>query len=201
MTERERTRRGPLVVAGISVLWFAGTLWFTHAAALNAADPSIALIDAALALPLLIAAGLVAGAAVGVVVVTRLLSSGRIERTRWAVLAGAGAGLVLGGVAGGLVLLAYGTAPSLVSLAIAMTVAAAAGGAAGGVPWPAVVVAGVVGSLVRFGLGLVEGLSRSVARCEGGEDSGHGPAATKLCLLSDARSPSSRTTPSHRRRG
>jgi len=158
MTERERTRRGPLVVAGISVLWFAGTLWFTHAAALNAADPSIALIDAALALPLLIAAGLVAGAAVGVVVVTRLLSSGRIERTRWAVLAGAGAGLVLGGIAGGLVLLAYGTAPSLVSLAIAMAVAAAAGGAAGGVPWPAVVVAGVVGSLVRFGLGLVEGL-------------------------------------------
>jgi hypothetical protein len=158
MTERsERAAQGagPLVVAGVSVLWFAGTLWFTHAAALNAADPSIAVVDAALALPLLIAAGLVAGAAVAVVTVRRL---GRLGRTRWAPLLGAAVGLVLGGVAAGLVLIGYGTAPALVSLAIAIAVAAAAGGAVGGVPWPAVVVAGLVGSLVRFGLGLVEGL-------------------------------------------
>ena len=52
---------------------------------------------------------------------------------------------MLGAVAGGLVLLGYGTAPALVSLAIAIAVAPAAGGAVGGVPWPAVVVAGVVG--------------------------------------------------------
>src|SRR5688572_1748672 len=147
------TGRAPLVVAGISVLWFAATLWFTHAATLRAADPSIALIDAALALPLLIAAGLVAGAAVAVVVVSRLAARGRLQRTRWAVLAGAGVGLVLGAVAGGLVLIGYGSAPALISLAVAMAVAAAAGGAVGGVPWPAVVVAGAIGSLVRFGLG------------------------------------------------
>jgi hypothetical protein len=172
-------RTGPLVVAAISVLWFAGTLWFTHTAALNAADPSIALIDAALALPLVIVAGLIAGAAVAVVAVERLAARkrgvsaaskgdddsddvtaapGRLTRTRWAMLAGAGIGLVLGAVAGGLVLLGYGTAPALVSLAIAIAVAAALGGSLGGVPWPAVVVAGLTGSLVRFGLGLVEGL-------------------------------------------
>jgi hypothetical protein len=182
-----RSRRtGPLVVAGVSVLWFAGTLWFTHTAALNAADPSIALIDAALALPLVIVAGLIAGAAVGAVAVERLaarrrtvrgVSQGddgsdddadsdddeatapsRLTRTRWAMLAGAGIGLVLGAVAGGLVLLGYGTAPALVSLSIAIAAAAALGGSLGGVPWPAIVVAGLAGSLVRFLLGLIEGL-------------------------------------------
>lgn len=151
-------RTGPLVVAGVSVLWFAGTLWFTHTAVLNAADPSIALIDAALALPLVIVAGLIAGAAVAMVAIERFTAGGRLERTRWATLAGAGIGLVLGAIAGGLVLLGYGTAPALVSLAIAIAMAAALGGAVGGVPWPAVVAAGLAGSLVRFGLGLLEGL-------------------------------------------
>jgi hypothetical protein len=74
------------------------------------------------------------------------------------VLAGAGTGLLLGAVAGGLVLLAYGAPAALVSLSIAMAAAAAAGGAVGGIPWPAVVVAGVIGSLVRFALGFLEGL-------------------------------------------
>jgi hypothetical protein len=154
----ERRRTGPLVVAGVTVLWFAGTLWFTHAAAMRAATPSIAIVDAALALPLLIAAGLMAGAAVAVVAVGHLAARGRLTRMRWAVLAGTGAGVVLGAVASGLVLLGYGTAPALVSLAIAIAVAAAAGGAVGGLPWRAVVVAGLAGGLVRFGLGLIEGV-------------------------------------------
>lgn len=158
MTERSHRRTGPLVVAGVSVVWFATTLWFTHTAVVRAAEASIALINAAFALPLLIAAGLVTGAAVAVVVVGRLVERGRLARTRWAVLAGAGVGLVLGAAASSLVLLGYGTAPALVSLAIALAVAAAAGGALGGAPWPAVVVAGVIGSLVRFGVGAVEGL-------------------------------------------
>ena len=113
---QRRLGRGALVVAGISLLWFAGTLWFTHNAASARADPSIALIDAALALPLLIAAGLVAGAAGAVVVVDRLAARGRVSRVRWPSLAGAGVGLVLGAAAGGLILIGYGTAAALVSL-------------------------------------------------------------------------------------
>jgi hypothetical protein len=122
------------------------------------AEPAVALVNATLSMPLLIASGIVAGAALAVVVVGRLTARGTLGRPRWRVLAGAGTGLVLGAVAGGAVLLGYGTAAALVSLSIAMAVAVAAGGAIGGIPWPAVVVAGVVGSLVRFALGVLEGL-------------------------------------------
>jgi hypothetical protein len=110
---------GPLVVAAVGVAWFVATLLVTHASVVGEAEPALALVNATLAMPLLIA---------------------------------------FGAVAGGAVLLGYGTAAALVSLSIAMAAAAAAGGALGGVPWPAVVVAGVVGSLVRFALGFLEGL-------------------------------------------
>jgi hypothetical protein len=100
--------KGALVVAGISLLWFAGTLWVAHNSVVGAPDPSIALIDAALALPLLIASGMVAGAATAVVVVDRLAARGRLSRIRWRLLAGAGIGLVLGAVAGALILVGYG---------------------------------------------------------------------------------------------
>ncbi|GAA0896695.1 hypothetical protein [Virgisporangium aurantiacum] len=160
MTDEPTTRggRGPLVVAAISVAWFVATLVVTHASVVGEAEPAVALVNATLSMPLLIASGIVAGAALAVVVVGWLTARGMLVQARWRVLAGAGIGLLLGAVAGGAVLLGYGTAAALVSLSIAMAVAAAAGGALGGVPWPAVVVAGVVGSLVRFALGFVEGL-------------------------------------------
>ena len=160
MTDEPATRvgRGPLVVAAISVAWFVAILWLTHASVVGVREAQLALVNASLAMPLLIASGIVAGAAFAVVVVGWLTGRGRLGRTRWQVLAGAGAGLALGAVAGGLVLLGYGTAAALVSLSITMALAAAAGGALGGVPWPAVVVAGVAGSLVRFALGFLEGL-------------------------------------------
>jgi hypothetical protein len=150
--------RGPLVVAAISVAWFVGILWITHASVVGASEPALALVNASLAMPLLIASGIVAGSALGVVVVGWLAFRGRLGHPRWRMLAGAGTGLLLGAIAGGLMLLVYGTPAALVSLSIAMAVAAAAGGTLGGIPWPAVVVAGVVGSLVRFALGFLEGL-------------------------------------------
>lgn len=160
MTDEPATRvgRGPLVVAAVSVAWFVAILWITHASVVGEREPQLALVNASLAMPLLIASGIVAGAGLAVVVVGWLTARGTLARTRWQVLTGAGVGLVLGAVAGGLVLLGYGSPAALVSLSIAMAVAAAVGGALGGVPWPAVVVAGVVGSLVRFALGFVEGL-------------------------------------------
>lgn len=162
MTDEPATRpgRGPLVVAAVSVAWFVAVLWLTHASVVGERQAQLALVNAGLAMPLLIASGIVAGAALAVVVVGWLTARGKVGngRTRWQVLAGAGAGLLLGAVAGGLVLVGYGTATALVSLSIAMALAAAAGGALGGIPWPAVVVAGIVGSLVRFALGFVEGL-------------------------------------------
>ncbi|GIJ69401.1 hypothetical protein [Virgisporangium ochraceum] len=150
--------KGPLVVAAVSVAWFVAALWLTHASVVGEREPQLGLVNASLAMPLLIASGIVAGAALAVVVVGWLTLRGTLVRPRWQVLAGAGAGLALGAVAGALVLLGYGTVAALVSLSIAMALAAAVGGAIGGVPWPAVVVAGVIGSLVRFALGFLEGL-------------------------------------------
>ncbi len=160
MTDEPATRvgRGPLVVAAISVAWFVAVLWLTHASVVGERQTQLALVNASLAMPLLIASGIVAGAGLAVVVVGWLTARGTVGQARWQVLAGTGAGLLLGAIAGGLVLVGYGTATALVSLSIAMALAAAAGGALGGVPWPAVVVAGVVGSLVRFALGFLEGL-------------------------------------------
>lgn len=160
MTDEPTTRggRGPVVVAAVGVAWFVATLVVTHASVVGEAEPAVALVNATLSMPLLIASGIVAGAALAVVVVGWLTARGTLVQHRWRVLAGAGIGLLLGAVAGGAVLVGYGTAAALVSLSIAMAVAVAAGGAIGGIPWPAVVVAGVVGSLVRFALGVLEGL-------------------------------------------
>jgi hypothetical protein len=133
-------------------------LLITHASVVGEREPALGLVNATLSMPLLIASGIVAGAALGVVVVGWLKARGRLGHPRWQILVGAGTGLLLGAVAGGLVLVGYGTVAALVSLSISMAVAAAVGGALGGIPWPAVVVAGVVGSLVRFALGFLEGL-------------------------------------------
>jgi hypothetical protein len=152
-----RVGRGPLVVAAVSLVWFVAVLWLTHASVVGEREVQLALVNASLAMPLLIASAIVAGAALAVVVVGWLTARGTVGRTRWQVLAGAGAGLVVGALAGGLVLVGYGSAAALVSLSVAMALAAAIGGALGGIPWPAVIVAGVVGSLVRFVLGFVEG--------------------------------------------
>lgn len=150
-----RIGRGPLVAAALSLAWFVTTLVLTHASVVGEREAQLGLVNAALAMPLLIASGIVAGAALAVVVLKRFE---RLQVPRWRVLYGAGVGLLLGAAAGAAVLLGYGTAAALVSLAISMAVAAAIGGALGGVPWPAVVVAGVIGSLVRFALGFFEGL-------------------------------------------
>jgi hypothetical protein len=142
--------RGPLVIAALSLIWFAATLWVAHDAVISALTPALAIVNAALVMPLVIASGLLAGAAAGLTAITRIR-----WRPAWV---GAGAGFVVGAAAGGLVLVGYGTATALVSLALAITLSAAAGGAFAGIRAPAVLAGGLVGALVWFGVGLAEGL-------------------------------------------
>jgi hypothetical protein len=167
MSEQPARERGPFVIAALSLLWFAATLWVAHDAIISALTPSLAIVNAALALPLVISSGLLAGAAAGVA------ATARIRRRR--ALAGAAVGFAVGAVAGGLVLVGYGTAAALVSLAVAIALASAAGGAFAGVRAPAALTAGLAGALVWFGVGLVEGVfTGSLQRLFG---SGRSPGA------------------------
>jgi hypothetical protein len=147
--------RGPVVVAALGVLWFAATLWLTHYLVVLAEVPQVALVNAALSLPTVIAAGIVAGAAVAVVAVRRIR---RLASARARTLAGVGVGLALGLVAAALVLVGYGTATALVSVAVTVAVATAVGGAFAGVPAQQAVVAGLVGTLAWFTVGWIERL-------------------------------------------
>ncbi|GIJ51036.1 hypothetical protein Val02_79220 [Virgisporangium aliadipatigenens] len=149
-----RDRRGPTVLAGISVLWLAATLWFTHHTVASSLTPELGLANVALSFPLVISTCLLAGAAVALAVTT----SGRPRGWRARSLIGAGVGLVIGGVAAGLVLLGYGRAEALVALAAAIAIAAAVGGALSGLPAPAVLAAGLAGTLGWFAVTLLEGL-------------------------------------------
>jgi hypothetical protein len=140
----------PAVLAASSLAWLAATLWAAHGAVIGAPDASLGLTNAALALPSVVSASLVAGAGTALVTVRRL--------RRWRAAVGAAVGLAVGGVAGGLVVFAYGRATPLVALGVAIAVAAVVGGALCGVRPLPVLGAGLAGVLAWFGVGLVESL-------------------------------------------
>jgi hypothetical protein len=156
-TERRKagTGPGPVVIAALCVLWFAATLWLTHYVVVTAEAIQIALVNAALSLPAVIAASIVAGAAVAVAVLGRLR---RPTGTRLRTLTGAGIGLALGLIAGGLTVIGYGRATALVSVAVTVAVAAAIGGGFAGVPATPAVMAGLIGTLAWFAVGWIERL-------------------------------------------
>jgi hypothetical protein len=147
----EREQRVPLVIAAVSLVWFAATLWFAHTSVVAAAGfDGAARVTALFVLPLLVASAFVAGAATALVVAARFV----LPRA----LVGAGVGLVVGGIAGALVLVTYGAGSALVPFAIAIVLAAAVGGALAGVPTPVVLVAGLAACLSWFAVGLLERL-------------------------------------------
>jgi hypothetical protein len=143
------TGRGPAVLAALAVAWLAAILWAANSAVASSSDVSLALANAALSLPSVVLASLLAGAAVALFVVRR------VRRYRTAL--GAAVGLAVGAIAGGLVLLGYGTAPALVVLAVAIGVAAVMGGALTAVRPTGALGAGLAGLVGWFGVGLVEG--------------------------------------------
>lgn len=142
------------VIAALCTAWFVATLWLAHGAVTHSATADVAVANAALTLPAVIFASLVAGAAIAGAA-TRV---GRTRGWRYRALVGCGIGLVVGGGAGALVLIGYGTADALMALAVAIGLAAAIGGALSGMPASAVLTAGLTGALVWCGVGLVDGI-------------------------------------------
>jgi hypothetical protein len=143
------------VLAGLAVAWLAATLWSAHATITGSGgDDLLALNRAALALPSVITASLVAGVAVGLVAIELLADGGRAVRR---LVVGLGAGLATGLVIVALILTSYGTGSSLVVLATGVGAASAIGGAVSAIPADAIVGAAVAGTVAWFLLGLVQG--------------------------------------------
>jgi hypothetical protein len=141
----------PGVLAALAVAWLAATLWSVHGALAGSSGVQ-ALNQAALALPFVVTASLVAGVAVGFAA-ARLFGP-RVPR----IVAGLGGGLVTGLVVAALILVGYGTTSALVVLAAGVGAASVLGGAISAVRPPAVVGAAVAGALAWFLLGLLEGV-------------------------------------------
>ncbi len=141
---------GILFVLGL--IWLAATMWTAHAAITSSAGAEVALAAAAAALPVVIAASLLAGATAG------LLSTGRFAADPSSavrrLLVGLGAGTVLGGLCAGVILLAYGANSSIAILAITVGAGSAIGGAAAATPRP-VFAASIIGTFCMFVLGVV----------------------------------------------
>jgi hypothetical protein len=140
----------PGVLAALAVAWLAATLWSVHAT-LSGSGGVQALNQAALALPVVVTASLVAGAAVGFAAVDLL--GPRVPR----IAAGLGGGLITGLVVAVLILLGYGTSSSLVVLATGVGAASLLGGVISTARPSAIVGAAVAGALAWFLLGLMEG--------------------------------------------
>jgi hypothetical protein len=134
--ELEGDTQSPGTLLLLSALWLAATMWSAYATiAGNALDGPAAVSSAALVLPSICAATLLAGAAAGLFV-----SAWRAHRTGFAVgvvrrlLLGAAAGAVCGVIAGGLILFGYGVGSSVLILAGTVAVAGLVGGAGAALP-------------------------------------------------------------------
>jgi hypothetical protein len=161
----EQTPVRAAAVPGVSALvlfalaWLAAMLWSTQGTVGRAADGSdIALTSAALALPGVISAALIGGAAVGLAGV-HLVAARRGPATldAWPVrlAASAGAGLLTGAAVATPVVLGYDGLPSIAALAAAVGAAATIGGGLAAVRPVRVVAAGVSGALGVFAVTFV----------------------------------------------
>ena len=147
---------GILLVLGL--LWLAATMWAAHAAiAGNAVDAAIVISSAALALPGIIAASLLAGAAAGLAAAVRRATHRAVGRRA---LVGLAAGASCGVTAAGVILFAYGANSSVALLAITVGVAGLLGGAAAVLP-PPVLAAAIAATLGVFVIGVTLNLFQS----------------------------------------
>jgi len=164
----EPTEAAPVAPSGIeiavlfvlSLLWLAATLRLADSLLLtNASDGSQLASAVSLALPTVVYASLLAGAAAGLVagllrwVETALTPKGALLRR---IIVGLVAGLILGAVTVVTILLRYGGHSAIVVLAITVGAAALVGGVAAAVP-RAILAAGVTGTLELFFIGVLVG--------------------------------------------
>ncbi|WP_326560841.1 hypothetical protein [Micromonospora sp. NBC_01796] len=134
---------------GLGVLaigWLAAMLWIGQAEITSSDINSIVIAMAALALPGLISASMVGGAAAAVVAANLLTRRG-VHRSTPRFAAAVGAGLLVGLLAALTVTLSYGDGDSITVLAGTVAAAATVGGIAGGVR-----AVPVVGAVVAAGL-------------------------------------------------
>jgi hypothetical protein len=143
------------LLAGAALAWLVATLVTANASVLgNSRNPDVALGAAAFALPNLVAAGLVAGAAAALAATQWTAVDASAGRR---LVPGLGAGAVLGAICAGLVVFGYGTYAQVAALAVTVGVACLLGGAAAALPRP-VLAAGLLASLAVLVVGVVAGL-------------------------------------------
>ncbi|QSB13889.1 hypothetical protein JQS43_20405 [Natronosporangium hydrolyticum] len=147
------------VLAVLALAWLLAMLSSARQAIGDSpdADP-LTVTRAALELPQVISASLIAGIAVGLTAVNLLsrLAGAAARRRLPRFGTGAGAGLLTGVAVATPILLGYDGLPSILVLSGAVAAAAMLGGLLAGVREGAVVAAGAVGALVVFVVGLLE---------------------------------------------
>jgi hypothetical protein len=143
----EVAQRRPYTVIAVALVLLALTLWSTYSVIANAASEFLITTLAALVLPSVLLATLLAGGAVGVLAVG-LLPWHRL-------LAGAAGGLLVGLLAMAGMLVAYHHGPAVPYVAVVVAVSGALGGAAAALRPLATVTAGIAGGVAATALGLV----------------------------------------------
>ncbi len=147
--------RGTTVLLVLSLIWFAAMLWSAHANIVGTGTAMGALIQLADALPVVVSASMLAGAAGALAAVAWLPVRARL---RWPVALGAGT--LPGALAGGLIIWGYGHRSAILLLAASVLVAGTVGGGLGALRPGELVAAGVAGTLagffVAFGLRVFE---------------------------------------------
>jgi hypothetical protein len=136
------------VLAVLAVAWLGATLWVLQREISTSVTEAVAIASAAISLPTVVSAGLVAGTAVGLVAGTLAARrTGWPAAARW--VAALGAALLVGLLGAVAVMAAYGGTASGV-LAGTVVAAVIVGGTVAGLPAPLPVAAVVAGALTVF---------------------------------------------------
>jgi hypothetical protein len=173
---------GAGVLALLALAWLAAMLWTTEGTVGWAVDrDGFAVVAAAQALPGVVVAALVAGAALGLGAVNVLAArrgTGNPGKPaspgRWPVrlAAGGGAGLVIGAAVATAIMLGYDNLPSMTAVAVTVGVVATIGGALAALPALRVVAAGVAGALGVLAVTLLlNNFSHDLSQLYGARDS------------------------------
>jgi len=138
-------RRPSAVLFVLSLVWFAAMLWSAHANIAGTGTAIGALIQVADALPVVVAASMLTGAAASLAALAWLPVRARL---RWPVALGAGT--VPATLVALLIIWGYGHRTAILLLAASVLVAGTVGGALGAVRPAELVAAGVAGTLAGF---------------------------------------------------
>ncbi|GAB2961639.1 hypothetical protein GCM10027280_58090 [Micromonospora polyrhachis] len=148
------------ILAVLAVAWLAAMLWSAQRTISSSSVDAMTITSTAYALPGVISASLIGGAAVGLTL-TNLLAHWGVTRATPRFAGAVGGGLVTGLLAALAVTLSYGDGPTIMVLAGTAAAAATLGGIAGGLrnapPVGAVVTAALAAYVVAPVLNLFEG--------------------------------------------